>query len=358
MRFVHFARTKIPISVSVPATTPRPPATEVDPCYPSPCGANADCINKNGVGVCKCRPEFFGNPYEGCRPECVLDTNCAKNKICEANKCINPCPARCGSGAECLVVNHIIMCSCPTGLTGDPFSYCRPIPKDPPTPKPPSNPCYPNPCGSNAQCRETNGIAVCVCLPDFRGDPTIACRPECVSPSECPSDKTCVNRKCVDPCPGVCGQNAQCRAINHNPVCDCLSGYIGDPYRRCTVEVVTQPVNTDPCSPNQCGPNSICRDIRGNAACSCEPGYKGAPPNCRPECVINDECSADKACYGQKCVDPCPGQCGTNAICRVQNHNPVCKCETGYTGDPYRFCSAIPQSKFTFAALICLLMSW
>ena len=250
------------------------------------------------------------------------------------------------------------MCSCPEGLTGDPFSYCRPIPADPPKPpQPPSNPCYPDPCGHNAQCREANSIGICACLPEYQGDPITGCRPECVSPAECPSDKTCVNRKCVDPCPGVCGQNAQCRAINHNPVCDCLPGFVGDPYRRCTLEIVTQPVNTDPCSPNQCGPNSICRVIGNKAACSCKQGYKGSPPNCRPECVTNAECSADKACYGQKCVDPCPGQCGTNANCLVQNHNPVCKCETGYTGDPYRFCSPIPQSKLIFACPDVLLSS-
>ena len=100
----------------------------VDPCSPSPCGANADCQQKNGLGICICHKEYFGNPYVSCQPECVLDGDCARNKNCVRNKCVNLCPGPCGSGADCSVVNHMTMCSCPEGYTGDPFSYCRPIP--------------------------------------------------------------------------------------------------------------------------------------------------------------------------------------------------------------------------------------
>lgn len=42
-----------------------------------------------------------------------------------------------------------------------------------------------------------------------------------------------MNRKCSDPCPGTCGQNARCQAINHNPICSCSPGFIGDPFVRC-----------------------------------------------------------------------------------------------------------------------------
>ena len=94
------------------------------------------------------------------------------------------------------------------------------------------NPCQPSPCGPNSQCREVNGQAVCSCLPTYIGSPP-GCRPECVVSSECPLDKACVNQKCVDPCPGTCGQNAQCRVNNHSPICSCISGYTGDPFSRC-----------------------------------------------------------------------------------------------------------------------------
>lgn len=54
--------------------------------------------------------------------------------------------------------------------------------------------------------------------------------------SECSRDKTCVNQRCVDPCPGTCGVNARCRVVNHNPICSCNSGYFGDPFSQCRPE--------------------------------------------------------------------------------------------------------------------------
>lgn len=95
---------------------------------PSPCGTNSICKEQNGAGSCTCLPEYYGNPYEGCRPECVLNTDCASNKACSNYKCKNPCPGTCGQNAECQVVNHLPMCSCYQGYTGDPFRYCNPIP--------------------------------------------------------------------------------------------------------------------------------------------------------------------------------------------------------------------------------------
>lgn len=95
----------------------------------------------------------------------------------------------------------------------------------------------------------------------------------------------------------------------------------------------------DPCKPSPCGPYSICRNVHGHAVCSCVQNYIGAPPNCRPECIVSSECAPNKACINQKCKDPCPGTCGINARCQVVNHNPVCSCEIGYTGDPFISCT-------------------
>ena len=106
------------------------------------------------------------------------------------------------------------------------------------------------------------------------------------------------------------------------------------------------PVVVDPCDPSPCGPHSTCRVNDGVAACSCLPNYIGRPPQCRPECVISSECSSTKeACINQRCRDPCPGLCGFNAECRVNNHNPMCVCPTGYIGDPFTQCNIIPASK-------------
>lgn len=51
--------------------------------------------------------------------------------------------------------------------------------------------------------------------------------------TDCASDRTCFNNKCVDPCLGTCGQNAECRVINHAPLCYCFSGYTGNPLHAC-----------------------------------------------------------------------------------------------------------------------------
>lgn len=96
----------------------------------------------------------------------------------------------------------------------------------------PVNVCYPNPCGPNSQCREINNQATCSCLPNYMGQPP-SCKLECVMNSDCVSDKACINQKCVNPCPGPCGQKAECRVFNHNPICSCGSGLIGDPFTRC-----------------------------------------------------------------------------------------------------------------------------
>jgi len=99
---------------------------------------------------------------------------------------------------------------------------------------PDETPCARNPCGTNALCKEQNGAGSCRCIPNYSGDPYIACRPECMMHNECPMHKACINMKCVDPCPGVCGTNAVCHVINHSPVCTCNDRYRGNPFEYCT----------------------------------------------------------------------------------------------------------------------------
>ena len=71
-------------------------------------------------------------------------------------------------------------------------------------------------------------------------------------------------------------------------------------------------------------------------------GYFGAPPDCRPECVINSECPPSLACVNLKCANPCVGVCGINAKCDVVGHNPICSCPVGYIGDPFTSCRERP----------------
>lgn len=101
------------------------------------------------------------------------------------------------------------------------------------------------------------------------------------------------------------------------------------------------PIN--PCIPSPCGPNSQCQEFGSTARCTCLLNYIGSPPQCRPECTVNSECTATLACINNKCADPCPGACGTNAQCIVNNHLPICSCIVGYTGDPFTSCRHVPQ---------------
>lgn len=223
-----------------------------DPCNPSPCGANAICKERNGVGSCICIDQYSGDPYTSCRPECVTNSDCARHLACLNNKCRDPCPGICGLNAECHVSNHAPVCNCLPGYIGNPLSSCHLPPPGKLSQKhiktlsklinfvvihdePKSDPCVPSQCGPYSQCRVVDGHAVCSCLSNYIGTPP-SCRPECVVSTECSQNKACLNNKCQDPCPGTCGLNARCQVINHNPICSCPAGYIGDPFVRCNQE--------------------------------------------------------------------------------------------------------------------------
>lgn len=98
-------------------------AIVMDDCSNIRCGSNAECIN----GQCQCLSEYHGDPYFNCRPECVYSSDCDPQKACVQRKCLDPCIGACGQNAICQVVNHIPMCSCNNGFTGNAFITCNPI---------------------------------------------------------------------------------------------------------------------------------------------------------------------------------------------------------------------------------------
>lgn len=81
-------------------------------------------------------------------------------------------------------------------------------------------------------------------------------------------------------------------------------------------------------------------------ACSCKPGYVGRAPNCRPECIYDEECPSNLACIREKCITPCDGSCGAHTDCMVISHKAVCRCQESYTGDPFSGCYFIGKSNF------------
>lgn len=97
-------------------------------CVPSPCGRYSECHIVKDHPVCSCLPEYFGQP-PNCHPECTISAECAFDKSCHNQKCVDPCPGICGLHAMCRPVNHAAICSCMSGFTGDPFTRCVSIPE-------------------------------------------------------------------------------------------------------------------------------------------------------------------------------------------------------------------------------------
>ena len=217
------------------------------------------------------------------------------------------------------------------------------------------------------------------------------CRPQCVLNSDCPSNLNCINQKCIDPCPGSCALNSQCRVVNHSPVCSCVTGFTGDGFSDCrlipavgknknyfinavmvsilflyfyTTMIKTKLLENESilnfhlsyyavppsvvekpklCDSNPCGTSAQCAEKNGAISCVCPNDYIGDPyVSCRPECLINTDCQKHQSCSKSRCVNPCTGSCGINADCRVVNHIPICSCKESFTGDPYGSCRPIP----------------
>lgn len=101
---------------------------ETNPCQPSPCGPYSQCREVNKQAICSCLPTYIGSP-PSCRPECTTSSECAYDKACVNQKCVDPCPGTCGINAKCQVINHSPICSCLPGNTGDPFTRCYAIPR-------------------------------------------------------------------------------------------------------------------------------------------------------------------------------------------------------------------------------------
>ena len=93
-------------------------------------------------------------------------------------------------------------------------------------------------CGSNtipSASKNVNAASCeCQCKPNYKGNPYLGCRPNCVLNSDCPVHQACLSNECKDPCPGVCGHNSICTITNQRPSCHCKEGHSGNPFEGCS----------------------------------------------------------------------------------------------------------------------------
>ncbi|KAI9586461.1 hypothetical protein GQX74_002308 [Glossina fuscipes] len=196
---------------------------------------------------------------------------------------------------------------------------------------------------------------------------------QCKVDTDCPSEKSCEQGHCIDPCTlrGACGANALCKTVLHRPRCSCPSCFIGRPQveckpdPKCTDESTSQPRDpqeqilcasdndcpdslqcgeygqcVDPCQNPQfiCRGHKKCETRRHQPLCVCKTGFivnEYGELTCAPEkreCYRDDDCASNMACSEGKCRNPCivpVGRtpiCSANKSCEVQNHRPLCIC--------------------------------
>ena len=60
----------------------------------------------------------------------------------------------------------------------------------------------------------------------------------------------------------------------------------------------------------------------------------------RGECQHDIDCPDNRACIENQCLDPCiiHSPCGKSALCETTSHRPVCRCPSGWAGDPHTEC--------------------
>lgn len=223
-----------------------------------------------------------------------------------------------------------------------------------------TDPCaLDNQCGKCSQCTVIDHGIQCSCPPLFLGNPLIECNmppTPCNNNCQCDDSSYCI-KTCRSDAQCSCGEKCssgkcktQCTSNSKCPeghICIrgfCTAGCVSD--NDCANEkTCSNSKCKNPCEKNlsQCGKNAICRVSQHQAVCLCPDGYSGEPSKgCNPyECDSDIDCSPDKRCSETKtCKNPClePGACGTNAQCKIVNRQAQCLCVPGYFGNPLVEC--------------------
>ena len=361
----------------------------VNPCsLQESCGERAFCHAENHRAVCRCPAGYNGRPETSCKPNeepkvgCRSNTECQLSESCVNERCVNPC--NCGNNADCFVSNHYPVCTCKPGYSGNAQFGCFKIGCESDTECSNDKTCYNgecvNPCSLNdpcpvsAICYANNHRAACKCAPGLEGNPLERCeRVECYSDYECPNDRACVNKYCVNPCNqnNPCANNALCFVSNHYANCKCPESMpegnpfsfchkrFNEPEPECRMDgdcpsqlACINAVCINPCVElSPCARTAKCSVLDSlpvrTMICTCPelfvPDLNGecrkieAPV--RNGCAVDNDCPDVEACINGQCRNPC--NCGQNAECVVKSHRAICSCAKDYEGNPNIACRTV-----------------
>lgn len=72
------------------------------------CGRNADCVARNHLAECQCKPGYYLDGKSCKKIECSSDNECSSDKKCENHVCKIVClmENQCGTNALCIGENH------------------------------------------------------------------------------------------------------------------------------------------------------------------------------------------------------------------------------------------------------------
>lgn len=344
----------------------------IDVCSsPTACGNNAICKADHHQVQCQCPARFTGNAKIECKPmECIVDVDCGADKICQNYKCqigcrsdsncansescislqcIDPCMFAdvCGENARCQTIDHQPTCSCPPNFDGNPTIRCMQKFQELRACKSDGDcgvgmACLYHNCIINSECSSDKECAVghiCIKSKCFAG---------CRRDSDCPYDLACLGQQCQNPCNfrGACGFNAYCNPFEHQAHCACLANHIGNAEVECVPLPVCNRNEECPigyvCQANKCLATLGC--VSDNECPSTEICLNG---RCTDGCRSNSDCSFKMACINQICQNPCTlKSCGGNAVCTAINHEAVCRCQEGFTGNAQQGCQVEQQECF------------